>query len=169
MRRMISIGVLTALAALTVAGASASGSTFSQIGGAHPAARVVPAHPDADADLPISPEEARRRIDTYLTAQGFELADTATKIPTAVGYVKFADREGFRTVADCRRPVIGEPELWLETVVIDLQPQAAGVHMLATGQFQVIMKGLVSGAPFKMSCRSVGALEGRVRDAVSRE
>ena len=39
-------------------------------------------------------------------------------------------------------------------------------HLTTTGQFQVVMKRLVSGALFKVSCRSLGLLEAKVRDAL---
>ena len=149
------------------AASAASPTPFAQIGGVHPA-RSIPDKPNADVSLPLTAEEARRRVEVFLTGQGFEPND-ASKSPTAVSYVRFGDRAGFETLADCHGPAVGAPQLWLETVTVDLHPEPSGVRMTASGQFQVIMKGLVSGSPFKMACRSRGALEAEVRDALSRE
>jgi len=154
------------LVLLSATTALADPTPFGQIGGAHPA-RSIPDKPNTDVSLPLSPEEARRRVDAYLAAQGFESND-ASKSPTAVSYVRFGDRNGFEALADCHGPAVGAPQLWLETVVVDLHPEASGVRMIATGQFQVILKGLVSGSPFKLACRSRGALEAQVRDALAR-
>jgi len=139
---------------------------FAQIGGDHPA-RAVPAKAATDIDLPVSAADARTRLDAVLSAQGFQPTDAKVS-PTEVSYVRFDDREGFRALADCRGGAVGTPQLWLETVVVDIAPEAEGVRLTTTGQFQVVMKRLVSGAPFKVSCRSLGLLETRVRDALAR-
>ncbi len=151
---------------LLTAGAAAA-APFAQIGGVHPG-RAIPDKPNTDVSLPLTAAEARRRVEAYLGGQGFA-ANDASKSPTAVSYVRFGDRDGFEALADCQGPAVGAPQLWLETVTVDLHPEASGVRMTATGQFQVILKGLVSGSPFKMACRSRGALEAQVRDALSRE
>jgi len=164
MRMFRSIALTMVL--LSAATASADPTPFAKIGGDHPA-RAVPDKPNTDLSLPLSPAEARRRVDAYLGGQGFA-ANDASKSPTAVSYVRFGDRSGFEALADCHGPAVGAPQLWLETVVVDLHPEASGVRMTATGQFQVILKGLVSGSPFKMACRSRGALEAQVRDALAR-
>lgn len=145
--------------------APALASPFAQIGGSHPA-RDAPAIATTVVSLPIAPTEARRRLDAYMTAQGFEPAD-AERSPTAVSYVRFDERTQFHTLADCHGPVVGAPIFWLETLVVDLEPEASGVRMTTTGQFQIVLKGLVSGSPFKVACRSLGGLEAKVRDAVS--
>ncbi len=157
--------IVLALALSAASAAAAAPTPFAQIGGAHPA-RSVPDRPNADLALPLTPVEARRRVEAYLDAQGFETTD-AKASPTAVSYVRFGDRDGFEALADCHGPAVGSPQLWLETVVVDLRPDAAGVRMTATGQFQVILKGLVSGSPFKLACRSRGALEAQLRDALA--
>jgi len=145
--------------------AAAAPTPFAQIGGTHPA-RTIPEKPNAEVSLPLTPVEARRRVEAWLDKQGFA-ANDASKSPTAVSYVRFGDRTGFEALADCHGPAVGSPQLWLETVVVDLHPEASGVRMTATGQFQVILKGLVSGSPFKLACRSRGALEAQVRDALA--
>jgi len=155
---------MLSLTLLSAATASANPTPFAQIGGPH-AARTIPEKPSTQVSLPLSPEEARRRVDAYLSAQGFASND-ASKSPTAVSYVRFGDRSGFEALADCHGPAVGSPQLWLETVVVDLHPEGSGVQMTSTGQFQVILKSLISGAPFKMACRSRGALEAQVRDAL---
>jgi hypothetical protein len=157
---------LIALAATALSAGAHEPTPFARIGGDHPA-RSVPARPATDIDLPLSAVEARTRLDTVLTAEGFQPTD-ADPSPTAVSYVRFDDREGFHGVADCRGPALGTPELWLETLVVDIAPAPVGVHLTTTGQFQVVMKRLVSGVPFKLSCRSLGRLEARVRDALAR-
>ena len=152
---------------LSASMAAADPTPFAKIGGAHPA-RSIPDKPNTELSLPLTPAEARRRVEAYLSAQGFA-ANDASKSPTAVDYVRFGDRDGFEALADCHGPAVGSPQLWLETVVVDLHPEGAGVRMITSGQFQVILKSLVSGSPFKMACRSRGALEAQVRDALARE
>jgi hypothetical protein len=154
------------LVLLTFPGAAAS-APFAQLGGVHPA-RSIPDKPNTDASLPLTAAEARRRVEAYLSGQGFTANDAGVS-PTSVSYVRFGDRDGFEALADCHGPAVGAPQLWLETVTVDLHPESSGVRMTATGQFQVILKGLVSGSPFKLACRSRGALEAQVRDALTRE
>lgn len=156
---------LLILTLLSAPAAAATPTPFAQIGGARPV-KVAPEQANAAITLDMPADEARRRVDAYLSAQGFEPND-ARNGATAMSYVRVADRDGFDALADCHGPAMGSPQLWLETLVVDLAPGPTGVQMRATGQFQVILKGLVSGAPFKLTCRSRGALEAQVRTAVA--
>ena len=105
MRMFRSIALTMVL--LSAATASADPTPFAKIGGDHPA-RAVPDKPNTDLSLPLSPAEARRRVDAYLGGQGFA-ANDASKSPTAVSYVRFGDRSGFEALADCHGPAVGAP------------------------------------------------------------
>jgi hypothetical protein len=159
-----SLGVGIALFGSVLPAFAREPTPFAELGGKHPA-RSAPVRPETDVDLPLSAVEALARLDRVLSAEGFQPTD-ASASPSAVSYVRFDGREGFRTLADCHGPAIGTPELWLETLVVDIAPASQGVRLTTTGRFQVVMKNLVSGAPFKLACRSLGRLEAQVRDAL---
>jgi hypothetical protein len=161
---LLSLGVGIALFGSVLSAGAREPTPFAELGGKHPA-RSAPARPETDVDLPVSAVEARARLDRVLNAEGFQPTD-ASPSPTAVSYVRFDDRDGFRALADCQGPAIGTPALWLETLVVDIAPDPQGVRLTTTGRFQVVMKNLVSGAPFKLPCRSLGRLEAHVRDAL---
>lgn len=144
----------------------ASASPFGELGGAH-RQRVAQPAAAAVATLALAPDEARRRLDAYLAAQGFSPSDPA-RATSALSYVKLTDLGDFSTVADCQGATIGTPKLWIETLSVDLAPAGGGVRVAAVGQFQVLLVGLVSGRPYKITCKSRGVLEGRVPEALAK-
>ncbi len=158
------VGVTALLWLLTTGLVSAS--PFTELGHRKALDRPAVVAP-ADVLLALPEAEARRRIDAAMTAEGFGPSDAA-KSPSQLGYVRFGDLEAFRTVADCSGVSVGNPKIWIETLIIDLHPDGGGVRIDTTGQFKVVLSGLISGAPFTKACKSRGVLEARIRDAISK-
>lgn len=155
---------LAIMVALLLTGSAVAG-PFTSLGGTHPARTPIPPARAAEVVAAGSEGAVRQRIEAWLAAQGFGPTEAAKVVPGQISYVRLGDRESFRDVADCHGPAIGEPKVWIETLLVDLRPEAQGVRVAPHGQFQVILSGLVSGKPFKMSCQSRGVLEAALSQA----
>lgn len=155
--------LLVSILAMAMVAAPAMAGPFSALGGDRPE-RHQAVTPPTDLRLHGTIEDVRRRADAVMAASDFEPTESVKAGPNAVGYTRLVGLPEFRDAADCAGLGVGNPKLWIETVVIKLGPGADGVDVTVRGEFKVVLSGLVSGKPFTLACKSRGVLESQLVD-----
>ncbi len=97
-----------------------------------------------------------------MVAQDFQQTEPAKSAPNEVGYARLVGATAFHDAADCTGLGVGSPKLWIETLVVTLEPGTGGTRVVSRGEFKVLLNGLVSEKPFTLACRSRGVLEDRL-------
>jgi hypothetical protein len=153
------------------AGGRVGAAHFNQVG----RTPVAPPPPVAVASAQTRPglslNEARRRVEAYLSQAGFEPESVATGgLYTISGErMATADQVGSaKTEAACGLKALERPQMYMTHVDVRLSPaqgSEAGVQLGIEVKIVEMDANLLSGAFSKQTCRSRGVLEAALRRA----
>jgi hypothetical protein len=151
------------------AGGDAGPAHFTQIG----RASVAPSPPGhkavADALPGVSLDEARRRVEAYLTDAGFEPESHAVDGLYTITGERMASATGAEPAkpeAVCALRALERPQMYTTHVDVRLTPAPdAGVRMGIEVKVVELDANLLSGAFSKQTCQSRGVLEAALRRA----
>ncbi len=162
------IALMTACATDGVyTGGDTGASHFTQIGRA-PVARSLVGARDVNAPA-VSIDEARHRIEAFLTQAGFEPESRAAAGLYTISGERMASAKGGLPAAPeavCALRALERPEMYTTHVDVHLSPAAdAGVRMGIEVKVVELDANLLSGVFSKQTCKSRGALEAALRRA----
>ena len=110
---------------------------------------------------PVEVDDARRKVDAFLRARGFEPQDERSGGGDRIVATRMTTDVLPPEVADCALHALSRPQMYATTVNVRLTPGDVGVD----ARFTVMDIGVISGALTKHVCRTRGVLEAAVRRA----
>jgi hypothetical protein len=150
-------------------GGDAGATHFTQIGRAPVAPSPSRATAVAESAPGVSVDEARRRVEAYLTQAGFEPESRAVAGLYTITGERMASANGGEPVkaqAVCALRALERPEMYTTHVDVRLSPGPdAGVQMGIDVKVVELDANLLSGAFSKRTCQSRGVLEAALRRA----
>jgi hypothetical protein len=150
-------------------GGDVGASHFTQIGRASVAPPPSRTTTVSEAAPDVSVDEARRRVEAYLTQAGFEPESHAAAGLYTISGDRMASAKGgapAKVEAVCALRALEQPQMYTTHVDVRLSPaSAAGVQMGIEVKVVELDANLLSGAFSKQTCQSRGVLEAALRRA----
>jgi hypothetical protein len=130
------------------------------------AARKAVAATSVTTVIPMTdPAVAARRVNAYLTAQGFSAEDSDQGEVRIVTATRMAEPRKLVGEAACSLEAMRRPDFSATNLTIRLTPGAAGLEVGVQSSFVEVNTNLVSGSLVRETCRSRGVIEAGVRQA----